>query len=840
MSGVKRAINNFKLNYSQALSRAALAKGGTTWQCPNHPGRYLYRSLDGSVGPLAEFKDQFKGSTYKFYEDDRKVSEYNRKMHELIQKGAKHGYMVSLSEEAARNVLGNRTGFTSERVDRIPVELLKTGLESGAFVIKDQENHAVDVPAAPGCKSDVEYIHFDKQRQMAGTAEFLCGKSHKFAKNPVSRNINNKKHGRLRRDVEFIENGMNPDIVRFNEKYGTSIDTRLQNYEKLKGNHIPVNGQQPVSEDFTKEDEAFALFKAIEHFSAPGREELRKYLDEMRQSVLMDKKQEMKRKNLSADTSVEIQQEKKTSGKENQDQDKKGGQGEAAPWDDLIQKVCQFFIDYARDPAKTLNRFMAEYSDALQNIRHNEASLYHKEFRELLNSSEKPVVKHISDELESENLSKEYIALDKYLRAKDNHIEIYRSFLSDEDNADIKFVDTEGKELDIKSAADMDRVEMEALADLIDSGKISMSVDREILDRLTNDTYMGIRRNLDIICNFEKQDLQLRKEQLNAFCSLNDGQKREYAEKNGLDLDVMRKAYQYSFNKVNAMEYGRDMTDAAMEQLGIPYNKEETILDKRINAYLAAQDLHYDHYSHEFEKAAASGESVTVYNYKNKTMNPVKMQELRTLSPADRMALVDLIDHDRIFVYAGDRKIEPIFDRYTNPDNYKNGGEFYSPELPVTEFKALAELHAVREIDDKIRSLDKAPSGHILRKELETEKIYRKGIADHLNGGNAKCTDTYLVSAKYLGMTKKINNIKDLGEYYKRDGADIQKMVFEQMKKEIDKNNQQSEAGHNRSETEMNVAFVPGRIANEALKILNEGQTGENDLYADECYPCFH
>ena len=39
----------------------------------------------------------------------------------------------------------------------------------------------------------------------------------------------------------------------------------------------------------------------------------------------------------------------------------------------------------------------------------------------------------------------------------------------------------------------------------------------------------------------------------------------------------MRKAYQYSFNKVNAMEHGRDMTDAAMEQLGLPYNKEETI-----------------------------------------------------------------------------------------------------------------------------------------------------------------------------------------------------------------------------------------------------------------------
>lgn len=838
MSGVKRAINNFKLNYSQALSRAALAKGETTWQCPNHPGRYLYRSPDGSVGPLVEFNDQFKGSIYKFYEDDRKVSEYNRKMYELIRKGAKRGYMVSLSEEAAQNVLGNRTGFTSERVDRIPVELLKTGLESGALVIKDQENHAVDIPAAPGCKSDAEYIHFDKQRQMAETAEFLCGKSHKFAKNPVSKNINNKNHERLRKDVYFIENGMNPDIVRFNEKYGTSIDTRLHNYEKLKDSHIPVNGQRPVSEDFTKEDEAFALFKAIEHFSAPGREELREYLDEMRQSALIDKKQETKRKNLPADRSVEIQQEEKTSVKENQDQNKKGRQDEAAPWDGLIQKICQFFIDYARDPAETLNRFMAEYSNALQNIRHNEASPYHKEFQELLNSSEKPVVKHISDELESEKPSKEYTALDKYLRAKNNHIEIYRSFLSDGDNADIKFVNTEGKELDIKSAADMDRVEMEALADLIDSGKISMSVDGEILDRLTNDTYMGIGRNQDMIYYFEKQDLQLRKEQLNAICSLNDGQKREYAEKNGLDLDVMRKAYQYSFNKVNAMEHGRDMTDAAMEQLGIPYNKEETILDKRINAYLAAQSLHYEHYNHEFEKAAASGEPVTVYNYKNKTMNPVRVLELDKLSPVDKMALSDLIDHERVFMYVGDKRIEPVLDRYTNPDNYRKGGELYSPGLPETEFKSLAEMCSVKGIDDKIKNLDNVPSNNVLRKELESEKAYRKSISDYLNGEDAKSTDTCLVSAKHLGLTQKINNMGNLSEYYKRDGADIQKMVSEQTKKAMDKNNQQLGVGHNHSKTDD--ALEPGRIRNEALKILSEGQINGGVSYAEECLPCFH
>ena len=78
MLGTNRAINNFKVNYSQAKSRAALAKGETTWQCPNNPGGYLYRSPEGSIGPLAEFEDQFKGYIYKFYEDDREINKYKK------------------------------------------------------------------------------------------------------------------------------------------------------------------------------------------------------------------------------------------------------------------------------------------------------------------------------------------------------------------------------------------------------------------------------------------------------------------------------------------------------------------------------------------------------------------------------------------------------------------------------------------------------------------------------------------------------------------------------------------------------------------------------------------
>ena len=75
-----------------------------------------------------------------------------------------------------------------------------------------------------------------------------------------------------------------------------------------------------------------------------------------------------------------------------------------------------------------------------------------------------------------------------------------------------------------------------------------------------------------------------------------------------------------------------------------------------------------------------------------------------------------------------------------------------------------------------------------------------------------------------------------MSEYYKKDGVDIQRMISEQMKKGIDRNKQQSEMGHNRSD----MAFTPGRIANEALKILSEGQIERDVLHAEECSPCLH
>lgn len=98
-----------------------------------------------------------------------------------------------------------------------------------------------------------------------------------------------------------------------------------------------------------------------------------------------------------------------------------------------------------------------------------------------------------------------------------------------------------------------------------------------------------------------------------------------------------------------------------------------------------------------------------------------------------------------VFMYAGDKRIEPVLDKYTNPDNYKKGGEFYSPELSETEFKSLAEMCSAKGIDDKIKGLNNIPSNNALRKELESEKTYRKSISDYLNGEDAKSTDTCLV-----------------------------------------------------------------------------------------------
>ena len=152
----------------------------------------------------------------------------------------------------------------------------------------------------------------------------------------------------------------------------------------------------------------------------------------------------------------------------------------------------------------------------------------------------------------------------------------------------------------------------------------------------------------------------------------------------------------------------------------------------------------------------------------------------------------------------------------------------------------MAELHSIRDINDKISNLDKVPANDGLRRELESEKIYRKSMADYLKGEDAKSTNTYLISAKHLGLTKKINNTGNLSEYYKRDGADIQKMVSEQIRMGADKHIQQPESDKSHNQSTPDIVSAPGRIANEALKILSEGQINRENLPSEDYSPCFH
>ena len=97
-----------------------------------------------------------------------------------------------------------------------------------------------------------------------------------------------------------------------------------------------------------------------------------------------------------------------------------------------------------------------------------------------------------------------------------------------------------------------------------------------------------------------------------------------------------------------------------------------------------------------------------------------------------------------------------------------------------------------------------------------------------------------LVSAKYLGLSKKINNASNISEYYKRDGADIQKMVSDQIKASADQNIQQPESDRSHNHSTADIVSAPGRLANEALKILSEGQFNREDLPGEDYSPCFH
>ena len=65
-------------------------------------------------------------------------------------------------------------------------------------------------------------------------------------------------------------------------------------------------------------------------------------------------------------------------------------------------------------------------------------------------------------------------------------------------------------------------------------------------------------------------------------------------------------------------------------------------------------------------------------------------------------------------------------------------------------------------------------------------------------------------------------------------------MVSEQIRMGADKHIQQPESDKSHNQSTADIVSAPGYIANEALRILSEGQFNRGDLPIDDYSPCFH
>ena len=65
-------------------------------------------------------------------------------------------------------------------------------------------------------------------------------------------------------------------------------------------------------------------------------------------------------------------------------------------------------------------------------------------------------------------------------------------------------------------------------------------------------------------------------------------------------------------------------------------------------------------------------------------------------------------------------------------------------------------------------------------------------------------------------------------------------MVSDQIKANADKNVQQPESDKSHNHSTADIVSAPGRLVNEALKILSEGQINKEDLSGENYSPCFH
>lgn len=647
---LKRAINNFKANYSQAKSLNAREKKQTTYHCIDKNYGYDYVNANGEKGPMAEFNDHNKALIYKYYEADREMDEYNKKIHDLV-KNNENGYVVKMTDEYnkkygnqndKKDFKKNLSEFTKSE------DMLKVGLENNVFVVKDKDGNTVEMPSAPECKNDTEYMVFCKERQMARASQNVRGNSfqNKLSRmNPLEQN--KKVHEGLRRDLDAIENGVNPEIAKFNEKFGTDISVRPHNHDEYIESRREQ--QQAIEQHFSKEDEAMA-FMRIANSIMKADNAKDKTLNEIKNDPKYSSKSdkdyvpnamiEDKGKDKDKDEKEfypEMEKAKAQPAPANTNMpapagEKQDGQtfSKEAAWNALYNKVCEFIKEYREDPVKALNKLMTKYEDAFKNIKNDKDNPHHDDLQKMLEVPESPVSEYVGEQLNKEREDGYYLERDKYYQSKDRHLDTYRNAFMNEENKDIEFINENNVKynLEPRDVAQMSENEFELFVRCIDDDYVNM-IDKtgEQIDKAED----GFRWNDDFETEKNLYNLKQYKQML------------ENSE-NAADRNQIQNKLTNAYNEVTQNDNGKSRSDTAKE-------KFKTNVEK----YNEIHEHNKEQYFKTFEECKNNGEKLYMGKYDTKTDEfvPVEIKkDFSEFSDVEKRALTNLLDNKRLFAYA--------------------------------------------------------------------------------------------------------------------------------------------------------------------------------------------
>lgn len=665
---LKRAINNFKANYSQAKSLNAREKKQTTYHCIDKNYGYDYVNANGEKGPMAEFNDHNKALIYKYYEADKEMNEYNKKIHDLV-KDEQNGYVVKMTEDYAEKYKEQNNADFVKNISEFKKseDMLKVGLENNVFVIKDKDGNVIDVPKAPECKNDTEYMVFCKERQMARASQNVRGNSfqNKLSRmNPLEQN--KKVHEGLRRDLDAIENGVNPEIAKFNEKFGTDISVRPHNHDEYIESRREQ--QQAIEQHFSKEDEAMA-FMRIANSIMKADNAKDKTLNEIKNDPKYSSKSdkdyvpnamiEDKGKDKDKDSKEfypEMEKAKAQPAPANTNMpapagEKQDGQtfSKEAAWNALYNKVCEFIKEYREDPVKALNKLMTKYEDAFKNIKNDKDNPHHDDLQKMLEVPESPVSEYVGEQLNKEREDGYYLERDKYYQSKDRHLDTYRNAFMNEENKDIEFINENNVKYNLKprDVAQMSENEFELFVRCIDDDYINM-IDKtgEQIDKAED----GFRWNDDFETEKNLYNLKQYKQML------------ENSE-NAADRNQIQNKLTNAYNEVTQNDNGKSRSDTAKD-------KFKTNVEK----YNEIHEHNKEQYFKTFEEYKNSGKPLYIGKH-DKDSNefiPVHMKkDFSDFTDVEKEAFTDLMKNKRLFIYDenGENPFKDKIKNYGKPTN---------------------------------------------------------------------------------------------------------------------------------------------------------------------------